>query len=178
MRRLLIEPVQLAPQKGYGEVSWKTPIEKNAFEVPIKDKVDLLLSVNDAAMKGGANYVNSILFFVNEQKYFASTDGSYIDQDIHRIWPLFRITKIDAKTGKFETRASLSAPMGMGYEYLIPKEKDKIKGLVTRYGNRYDMLEDAKQGATQVAEKMKAKSVEAGKYDLVLDPTQFVAHHS
>ena len=41
--RLLTEPVQLAPQKGYGEVSWKTPIEKNAFEVPIKEKVDLLL---------------------------------------------------------------------------------------------------------------------------------------
>jgi len=169
--RLLSEPVQLAPQKGYGEVSWKTPIEVNAFEVPIKDKVDLLLSVNDAALKGGANYVDSILFFVNEQKYFASTDGSYIDQDIHRIWPLFRITKIDAKTGKFETRASLSAPMGRGYDYIIPKEKDKIKGLVTLYGNSYDMLEDAKQGSVQVTEKMAAKSVEAGKYDLVLDPT-------
>src|SRR5882672_1579871 len=32
--RLLTEPVRLAPQKGYGEVSWKAPIEKNAFEVP------------------------------------------------------------------------------------------------------------------------------------------------
>jgi TldD protein len=42
-----------------------------------------------------------VLFLVNEQKYFASTDGSYIDQDIHRIWPLFAVTKIDAKTGKF-----------------------------------------------------------------------------
>lgn len=53
--RLLKEPVQLAPQKGYGEVSWKAPIEKNAFEVPIKEKANLLLSVNDAAMKNGAN---------------------------------------------------------------------------------------------------------------------------
>jgi len=33
------------------------------------------------------------------------------------------------------------------------------------------MLEDARQGAAQVGEKMKAKSVEAGKYDLVLDPS-------
>ena len=57
--RLLTEPVRLAPQKGYGEVSWKAPIEKNSFEVPIKEKVDLLLSVNDAAMKGGANFINS-----------------------------------------------------------------------------------------------------------------------
>lgn len=169
--RLLTEPVQLAPQKGYGEVSWKAPIEKNAFEVPIKDKVDLLLSVNDAALKGGANYANSVLFLVNEQKYFASTDGSYIDQDIHRIWPTFFLTKIDAKTGKFETRNSLSAPMGMGYEYLEARPQDKIKGITTLYKERYDMLEDAKAAATQVGQKINAKSVEAGKYDLVLDPS-------
>jgi len=169
--RLLTEPVQLAPQKGYGEVSWKTPIEKNAFDVPIKDKVDLLLGVNDAALKGGANYINSLLFLVNEQKYFASTDGSYIDQDIHRIWPTFTITKIDAATGKFETRNALSAPSGMGYEYLLPRAEDKIQGITTLYKGRYDMLEDVKAGTAQVTEKHKAKSVEAGKYDLVLDPT-------
>ncbi|RYY54445.1 MAG: TldD/PmbA family protein [Chitinophagaceae bacterium] len=169
--RLLTEPVQLAPQKGYGEVSWKTPMEKNAFEVPVKEKVDLLLSVNDAAMKGGANYVNSLLFLVNEQKYFASTDGSYIDQDVHRIWPTFTITKIDMATGKFETRNALSAPAGMGYDYLMARPQDKIKGVTTLYKDRYDMLEDAKSGVIQVTEKQKARSVEAGKYDLVLDPT-------
>ena len=169
--RIQAEPVQLAPQKGYGEVSWKTPIERNAFEVPMKEKTDLLLSVNDAAFKNGANYVNSVLFMVNEQKYFASTDGSYIDQDIHRIWPVFGVTKIDEKSGKFETRASLSAPRGMGYEYLMPRESDKIKSQTTLYRNRYDMLEDAGAAALQAAEKLKAKSVEPGKYDLVLDPS-------
>ena len=169
--RLLTEPVRLAPQKGYGEVSWKAPIEKNSFEVPIKEKVDLLLSVNDAAMKGGANFINSYLFMVNEQKYFASTDGSYIDQDIHRIWPTFFITKIDAASGKFETRNALSAPMGMGYEYLYARPEDKIKGITTLYKGRYDMLEDAKAAATQAGEKLTAKSVEPGKYDLILDPS-------
>ncbi|MCW3091194.1 MAG: TldD family protein Actinobacterial subgroup [Ferruginibacter sp.] len=169
--RLLSEPVQLAPQKGYGEVSWKAPIEKNTFEVPIKEKVDLLMAVNGAALKSGANYVNSIIFAVNEQKYFASSDGSYIDQDVHRIWPTFTITKVDAKTGKFETRNALSAPRGMGYEYLVPSESEKIKGVTSLYKNRYDMLEDATLGAAQVGEKLAAKSVEAGKYDLVLDPT-------
>ncbi|MBK7650061.1 MAG: TldD/PmbA family protein [Flammeovirgaceae bacterium] len=168
--RLLSEPVQLAPQKGFGEVSWKTPIEKNSFEVPIKEKVDLLMSVNDAALKGGADYINSILFSVNEQKYFASTDGSYIDQDVHRIWPTFFITKIDKATGKFETRNALSAPMGMGYEYLNARPQNKIKGVATLYKGRYDMLEDAQMGAQQVGEKMKAKTVEPGKYDLVLEP--------
>jgi TldD protein len=164
-------PVQLAPQKGYGEVSWKTPIEKNAFEVPIKEKVDLLLNANSVAMQGGANFVNSNLFMVNEQKYFASTDGSYIDQDIHRIYPAFNVTKIDSAQGSFETRRSLSSPVGMGYEYMTPLDNEKVTGVTTRYKQRYDMLEDIKAAAQQAGEKIKAKSVDPGKYDMVLDPS-------
>ena len=165
------EPVQLAPQNGYGEVSWKSPIEKNAFEVPVKEKVDLLLATNALAMQGGASFVNSVIFAVNEQKYFASTDGSYIDQDIHRIYPNFQVTKIDRSNGKFDTIRSLSTPMGMGYEYLDPTESSKVKGVVTRYKDRYDILEDIKAATVNVDQKMKAKSVEPGKYDLVLDPS-------
>lgn len=169
--RLLSEPVQLAPQKGYGEVSWKTPIEKNGFEIPIKEKVDLLMAVNDAALAGGASFISNSLFLINEQKYFASSEGSYIDQDIHRIWPTFTVTKTDKATGKFETRNSLGAPMGMGYEYLVPNEAEKIKGRLTLYKNRFDILEDVRQATLQLDEKLKAKPVEPGKYDLVLDPT-------
>ena len=168
---LLQEPVQLAPLKGHGEVTWQTPIEQNAFEVPIRDKVDLLLSVNDAAMQAGADFVNSVMFLVNEQKYFASTDGSYIDQDIHRIWPTFTVTKIDKESGRFQTRDSLSAPMGMGYEYMTTRPQDKISSVTTLYKGRYDMLEDAKLAAEQAKEKISAKSVQPGKYDVVLDPT-------
>ncbi|WP_312711849.1 DNA gyrase modulator, partial [Stenotrophomonas sp.] len=78
-------PVQLAPVTGVGEVSWKTPIRRNAMAVPIQDKVEMLLAVNAAALDAGADFINSTLFLVNEQKYFASSDGSFIDQDVHRI---------------------------------------------------------------------------------------------
>ncbi|PSR55867.1 TldD protein [Adhaeribacter arboris] len=169
--RLQTEPVQLAPQKGAGEVTWKTPIQKNAFEIPIKEKADLLLTANAAALKNGANYVNSLLFLVNEQKYFASTDGSYIDQDVHRIWPVFQVTSIDKTTGKFETRDSLSAPVGRGYEYLTTNPQDKISGVTTRYHKGYDMLEDIVAAAKQSKAKLTAKTVVPGKYDLVLDPS-------
>ncbi len=165
------ESVQLAPQKGFGEVSWKAPIERNAFEVPVKEKVDLLLSANAIAMQNGANFVNSMIFAINEQKYFASTDGSYIDQDIHRIFPTFNVTKIDQANGKFDTRKALSSPVGMGYEYLTPLASEKVTGIVTRYKNRYDILEDIKAATQEVAQKIKAKTVEPGKYDLVLDPS-------
>ncbi|UYZ58561.1 TldD/PmbA family protein [Hymenobacter latericus] len=168
------EPVKLAPQKGFGEVTWKTPIQQNAFEVPVAQKVELLLAANAKALDNGANFVNSALFQVNEQKYFASTDGSYINQDIHRIWPNFSVTAVDRGTGKFKTREALSAPMGLGYEYLVPKAQDKIAGPADTgligYKNSYDILEDAALAAKQAKGKLTAPSVTPGKYDLVLDP--------
>lgn len=166
-------PVQLAPTKGVGEVSWATPIKKNAMEVPVKEKVDLLMAVNNAALKAGADYVNSVMFLVNEQKYFASTDNSYIDQDIHRIWTPMQVTAIDKKSGKFRTRSELSAPMGMGYEYLDAKPSGKLKlpGGVIGYTDSYDMVADAVAAAKQARAKLTARSVKPGKYDLVLDPS-------
>jgi TldD protein len=164
-------PVQLAPVKAAGEVSWSTPIKKNAMAVPIKEKADLLLSVNAAALAAGANFVSSNMFIVNQQKYFASTDGSYIDQDVHRIWPTFTVTAIDKASGKFRNRNSLSAPMGMGYEYLEGNRKLVLPNGLMGYNDSYNMLEDAKEAATQAKQKLKAPSVKPGKYDLVLDPS-------
>ncbi|TLX22376.1 TldD/PmbA family protein [Thermomonas fusca] len=166
-------PVQLANAPGFGEVSWKTPIKKNAMEVPIKDKVDLLLGVNAAAINAGADFVNSMMFLVNEQKYFASTDGSYIDQDVHRIWVPMTVTAIDKTSGKFRTREGLSSPMGLGYEYLDGDAGQKFTtpNGVVNYGLSYDMKEDAIAAARQARAKLTAPSVKPGKYDLVLDPS-------
>ncbi len=170
---LQTEPVVLAPVSGHGEIEWKTPIEKSAFDVPVAEKVDLLLRANQAATDNGAAFVNSALFFVNEKKYFASTDGSYINQDIHRVWPNFSVTGTDKESGKFKTREAMSAPMGMGYEYLMPKKADQIEGPagITLYKNSYDIVKDAGDAARQVKEMLtKAKSVDPGKYSLVLEP--------
>ncbi|RZS90608.1 TldD/PmbA family protein [Aquimarina brevivitae] len=166
------EEVKLAPVESHGEVTWKTPIKKDFKEVPVSEKVDLLLSANAAAQQNGANFVNSALFMVNEQKYFASTEGSYIDQDVHRIWPTFGVTAIDRSTGKFKSRQALSAPMGMGYEYMDGLASEKIKGPddLILYRNSYDIIEDATMAAKQAKQMLTAKSVEAGKYDLVLEP--------
>ena len=171
--KIQTEPVQLAPTPGVGEVSWATPIVRNAMEVPIKQKVDLLMSVNNAALKTGADFIRSIMFLVNEQKYFASTDGSYIDQDIHRIWSPMQVTAVDKKTGKFRIRRGLSAPMGMGYEYLDAHKDGRIvlPGGATVYSTSYDMHADAIAAAKQARQKLSAPSVKPGKYDLVLDPS-------
>ena len=56
------------------------------------------------------------------------------------------VTAIDKASGKFRTRDGLSAPMGMGYEYL---DGDAVAASSSRptawsnYGLSYDMMEDA-----------------------------------
>ncbi|HWW73642.1 MAG TPA: TldD/PmbA family protein [Duganella sp.] len=171
--KLQTEPVILAPVKGVGEVSWATPIVKDWRTVPIKDKADLLIAANKAGMDGGANFMQSLLFQVNQQKYFASTDGSYIDQDLHRLWMPVFATAVDKKTNKFRSRQGLSSPVGMGYEYLDARPQHKIKaagGVTTLYTDSYDLIEDARAAGKQAKQKLTAKSVEPGKYDMVLSP--------
>jgi len=171
--RLQKEPVILAPVESTGEISWATPIEINSMEVPVEEKVDLLLRANSAAMKSGADFVNSMLMMANDQKYFASTEGSYIDQDIHRIWPSFKVTVVDKKSGDFRSRSALAAPAGRGWDYM-QCEADHRLNLppgVRVYTDGYDMVEDAASAAVHAREKINAKSVETGEYDLILDPS-------
>ena len=171
--RLQTEPVQLAPVKGVGEVAWATPFKKDWRTVPIKDKAELLIAANKAGMENGANFMQSMLFQVNQQKYFASTDGSYIDQDLHRLWAPFNATAVDKASGKFRSRNGLGAPVGMGYEYLDARPEHKIKaagGVATLYTHSYDMIEDARAAGRDAKRKLTAKSVTPGKYDLMLSP--------
>ncbi|MDB5909306.1 MAG: TldD protein, partial [Massilia sp.] len=171
--RLQAEPVQLAPVKGVGEVSWATPVRKDWRAVPIKEKAELLIAANKAGMDGGANFMQSLMFQVNQQKYFASTDGSYIDQDVHRLWMPVFATAVDKATNKFRSRQGLSSPVGMGYEYLDARPQDKVKaagGVCTLYKDSYDLIEDARACGRQAREKLTAKTVVPGKYDMVLSP--------
>ena len=154
-RQIQTDTVQLAPVDSYGEVSWETPIEINPFDVPMDEKVDLLMTINSEAEKAGADFCSSNMFFVNEQKYFASTEGTYTDQNIHRCWPTFTVTSINRDAGGFETRNSLAQPIGMGYEYI----------------KNFGLPEEAREAAEQAIEKHSAKPIEPGQYDLVLDPS-------
>ncbi|NHZ92778.1 TldD/PmbA family protein [Massilia sp. CCM 8733] len=171
--KLQSEPLRMAPVKGVGEVAWATPFTRDWRTVPIKDKAEMLIAANKAGLDAGASFMTSTLFQVNQQKYFASTDGSYIDQDIHRLWAPLSATAVDKASNRFRTRDSLAAPAGMGYEYFDARPADKIKaagGVATLYTKSYDIVEDARAAGRQAREKLSAKTVEPGKYDLVLSP--------
>jgi TldD protein len=148
--------VRLAPVKGVGEVAWATPIKKDWRAVPVKEKAEMLIAANKAGLDAGASFMTANLFQVNQQKYFASTDGSYIDQDIHRLWAPLTATAVDKATGKFRSRAGLAPPVGMGYEYFDVRPEHKVQaagGVTTLYKVGYDIVEER---ATPAARRAKA----------------------
>ncbi|HYE15105.1 MAG TPA: TldD/PmbA family protein [Pyrinomonadaceae bacterium] len=149
------KPVRLVPAKRV-TAKWRSHFERDPFDVAIDDKIQFLMRLNETALKTkGVSFVNSGLFFVNEQKFLATSDGSRIEQYIIRSFPNFNITAVDRDRGDFQSRASYGGPSGVGYEYLT----------------NYPWLTEAGQAAEEAVAKLKAKSVEPGKYDLVLHPS-------
>src|SRR4029077_1404975 len=115
-----------------------------------------LLKLNAAAMKPkGASFVTSSLSFQNEQKFYASTDGSRTEQYIIRTLPGFTVTAVNRSAGDFQTRRSLAGPKTIGYEYI----------------ERGPWLAEAEQAGEEAVAKLTAKPVTPGKYDLVLHPS-------
>jgi TldD protein len=138
------------------KANWRSAYEEDPFDVSIEQNIAMLLKINEAALVvAGVGFVNSSIAWVNEQKFYASTDGSRIEQYIIRGMPDFTVTAVDRGAGDFQTRNSLGGPQGMGYEYL----------------RKHDWVKEATQAGEEAVMKIKAKRVTPGKYDLILHPS-------
>ena len=147
--------ITMVPAKAV-VTSWRSGFEKDPFNVPIDDKIQFLLKLNERALKtSGVSFVNSSIASVNEQKFYASTDGSRITQYIIRINPGFNVTAVNRANGDFQSRSSLGGPQGLGYEYM----------------EKHPWMDEAERAGEEAVMKLKATSVEPGKYDLVLHPS-------
>jgi len=148
-------PVKLAPEKAY-EAKWKSAHETDPFDVSLDKKIDLLLKINAATLETkGVSFVRSRLAFMREDKFFASSEGSVIQQDIVRSWGTFEATAVDRAKGDSQSRGSLALPVQRGWEAI----------------EEYPYLAEAAQAGEEAVQKLKAPSVEAGAYDLLLHPT-------
>ena len=160
--RLVSRKVVLA-EAGKVVASWTSAFKRDPFEVPLETKTTFLMKLNEAALAvPGVSFVNSQVLFVDEQKFFASTDGSRITQRLVRTYPQFTVTATDRATGDFQTRPVVDRAQLVGYEYV----------------DEYPWLADAEQAAHEAVEKLKAKPAAPGRYDIVVDPSQlFLAIH-
>jgi len=156
-RTTLVRPVTLAPVTPTPDGTWRGPARIDPFDVPIEEKVELLLAANAAALGvAGARFVNSQMFFLREEKTLATTDGTYVVQTIYRAQPSLNITAVASDNSDFQTRQSNDVqPMGKGYEHVLDAK----------------LVENAPKWADEAVRKLSAKPVEVGRYDLVLHPS-------
>ena len=143
--------------------TWTSAFKRDPFEVPLDTKIAFLMKLNETALAvPGVSFVSSQMLFVDEQKYFASSEGSRITQRLVRTYPQFTTTAADRASGDFQTRAVVDRAQLVGYEYV----------------EDYPWLRDAEKAGHEVVEKLKSKPVAAGRYDIVVDPSQlFLAIH-
>ncbi len=145
--------VRLAPVQAYQEY-WATPLKKDPATVPQEEKQALVQKVVDAAVKvKGVSSVTASVQTTNEWKYFASTDGSYIEQETWEINPTFNVS---AKVGDVtKTRSYVAVPKTGGWE-------------VAEQG---EMVESAERIANEAVEMTTARPIGMGLKDLVLTPS-------
>jgi len=149
LRKFVLEDVPVYQDR------WDMPMKADPFLVPSDEKIAKLLAINEAALKAGADYATAAFTFVREEKFFASSRGSRIEQIRVRAMPETEVTAVDKATGKFASRAGFAAPRGSGYDYILG----------------YDFVGEAAKAAGQAREKLKARLIAPDDYDLVLDPT-------
>jgi TldD protein len=149
------ERIELAPEPAYGDVTWVSAYEIDPFTVSPKDKVDLLAAWSATLLAHpGVTHVDARLSQVKECKFY--TDGATTTtQQRIRLQPVLSATSV-TESG-FDDMRTLAPPVGRGWEYLT--------------GTAWDFPAELAQLPELLAEKMKAPSVTAGRYDLVVDPS-------
>ena len=150
--------VELAPEPVYPDAEWVSAYEVDPFAVPEAEKTGLMVELSERLLAAdGVEHVQSDVMHVREQKYYADTAGTRTRQQRVRIHPTFTAQTVDRATGAFESMRTLAPPAGRGWEYLT--------------GDTWDWRGELAAIPELLREKTKAPSVEAGRYDLVVDPS-------
>ncbi len=150
--------VTLAPAPAHPNATWRSAYTVDPFTIPIEQKADVLLRANAEALKvPSVRFVNSGLSFIKEERNYANTDGSVITQDYVRSWVTLSCTAISADRTQTAVRGpEVVQPAARGWEYVLGA----------------DIVTNAQKWGEEAAEKLTARSVDVGRYDLILHPSQ------
>ncbi|MGK5113977.1 MULTISPECIES: TldD/PmbA family protein [unclassified Geodermatophilus] len=150
--------VQLASEPVYRDAAWVSDYDVDPFTVPDAEKAGLLTDFSEQLLAAdGVEHVQASCALVKEQKYYADTAGTRTRQQRVRTNPDVTALTVDRTTGAFESMRSLAPPAGRGWEYLT--------------GTGWDWRGELAEIPELLREKTKAPSVQAGRYDLVVDPS-------
>jgi TldD protein len=151
-------PIELAPVKAY-RTRWETPHEKDPFAVPVPEKLDLLRNAAEEIKKNNKVFGSTASLNIrSEDKYFASSEGSSIQQLILQIYGNLDATAVDRQAGISRSRSYAPTQAAAGWEY-VPE---------------MNLGENAQRIREEVVEHLSAPPVKPGKKDLILMPNHLM----
>lgn len=149
------QPIELADEPVHSG-SWVSAYEIDPTEVPESERQARMSELIEALLAAdGVSHTAAELSWVHENKYFANLAGSVTTQQRIRIQP--QITAVHVGEQGFSSMRTLAAPAGRGWEYLT--------------GTGWDFDAEIAELPSLLAAHVAAPSVEPGRYDLVVDPT-------
>ncbi len=157
-RPLSTERVELAPEPVHADATWVSAYEIDPITVPDADKAAVLADWSRRLLAAaGVDHVDASVYAVRENKFYSDTAGTTTTQQRVRLEPELTAVAVDAASGAFETMRTVAPPVGRGWEYLL--------------GTGWDWDAELAEVPELLAERLRAPSVEAGRYDLVVDPS-------
>jgi TldD protein len=159
------EPIELAAEPGYGDVAWVSAYETDPFTIGVADKVALLADWSQTLLRHDAvSHVDASLNQVRECKFYSDGATTATQQRV-RVYPAVTAVAV-TDDGRFDTMRTIAPPAGRGYEYLT--------------GTGWDFPAELAELPELLAAKLAAPAVRAGRYDLVIDPSNLwlVIHES
>jgi TldD protein len=149
-------PVELADEPVHRDATWISDYQINPFELPERDRVALLAGWSDRLLSAPTvAHVLAKLTAVQENKFYADLSGTVTTQQRIRVHPQVLALGVDKDSGTTQTLRSLGPPSARGWEYL------------TNTG--WDWDAELAEIPDQLAGKLRARPVEPGNYDLVID---------
>jgi TldD protein len=159
------ERIELADEPRHGDVSWVSAYQVDPFQASLADKVDLLAEWSAGLLAHERiAHVDAALLQVRECKFYRDGGTTALQQRV-RLAPVLNCVAIEPD-GRFETMRTLGPPAGRGLEYLggSPWSTAGTPGA-------WDFPAELAALPALLAEKLAAPSVKAGRYDLVIDPS-------
>ena len=150
-------PVELAPEPVYADAVWVSAYDVDPLTVPLEEKVALLAdrSARLSAASGVRHSRGSVRQVV-ENKFYCDLAGTATTQQRVRLHPEFEVHGTDDASGVFDSMRTIAPPVGRGWEYLT---------------DGYDWDSELAELPELLAAKLVAPSVEPGRYDLVVHPS-------
>lgn len=155
-RSLSDEFVELQAEPIYREGIYISSYEIDPWTVSDREKSDLLTTWSAQLLSQTiVDHVEAQALFVKECTYYQDSFGTTTSQQRIRLHPT--LTAFAITDSGMESMRTIAPPVGRGYEYLT--------------GTTWDWDAELAELPDLLVQRTKAKSVEAGAYDLVIHPS-------